>query len=82
MTSTDISKPLKLSEAIQDLIETWNSWMLGNSIALDKTNDNFIKGIAANFCETKIKLRYHLIESIDEIFEQKLLRDTDKKPNG
>jgi len=82
MTSTDISKPLKLSEAIQDLIETWNGWMLGNSIALDKTNANVIKGIAANFCETKIKLRYYLIESIDEIFEQKLLRDTDKKPNG
>lgn len=82
MKPTEPSKPSRLSEHIEDLVDTWNDWMTGNSIALDKNNFNAVKGVAARFCETKIKLRYYFIECIDETFEQRINREADKRANS
>lgn len=82
MNPIESSEPLKLSESIESLVETWNDWMTGNSIALDKNNSNTVKGVAARYCETKIKLRYYFIECIDETFEQSITRDTNQKLDG
>lgn len=82
MKSIDTSRPLKLSESIERLVEIWNDWMLGNSIALDPNNCYVIKGVAARLCEKYIKQRYNTIEDIDETFEQSFTRAANQKPNG
>lgn len=82
MNPTESLEPLKLSDSIEALVETWNDWMSGNSIALDKNNSNVVKGVAARYCETKIKLRYYFIECIDETFEQRINREVDKRADS
>lgn len=82
MKPTEPSKPSRLSEHIEDLVDTWNNWMFYNFLALDKNSSNEARGMAARYCETKIKLRYYFIECIDETFEQRINREVDKRADS
>lgn len=60
----------KLSNLVNELTETWLSWVNHNNIAMDKSLPYHLRRQSVNACEKLIDREHALTEKIDDIFRR------------
>lgn len=75
--SSQKSKPTKFY-GVGNLTLYWYTWMKNLEISMDKSESLYKRGQFAKINEHLIKRQYETIEEMDEFFENRKHRTTDK----